>query len=56
MVAQAIPARANMAFMSMVGLSALRKAATVKAVVSMTTPARMVFFRPALEAMKPTGR
>ena len=56
MVAQAIPARANMAFISMVGLSALRKAATVKAVVSMTTPARMVFFRPALEAMKPTGR
>ena len=29
---------------------------TVKAVVSMTTPARMVFFRPTLEAMKPTGR
>ena len=49
-------ARANMAFMSMVGLSALMKEAVVKAAVSMTTPARMVFFRPTLEAMKPTGR
>ena len=56
MVAHAIPARANMAFMSMVGLSALMKEAVGKAAVSMTTPARMVFFRPTLEAMKPTGR
>jgi len=31
-----------MAFMSMVGLSALMKEAVVKAAVSMTTPARMI--------------
>ena len=56
MVAQPMPASANMAFISMVGLSAFRKAATVKAPVSITTPARMVFLRPTLLAMKPTGR
>ena len=56
MVAQAMPARANMAFMSMEGLLSRRKAATPKATVSMMTPARMVFFRPTLEAIIPTGR
>ena len=56
MVAQAMPARANMAFISMVGLSAVRKPATPKATVSITTPARMVFFRPSFPARKPTGR
>ena len=51
-----MPARANIAFMSMVGLLALRKLATVKAAVSIRTPARIVFLRPTFEAMKPTGR
>ena len=39
MVAQAMPARANMTFISRVGLSARRKLATPKATVSMMTPA-----------------
>ena len=56
MVAQAIPARANMAFMSIAGLLSRRKAATPKAVASMIMPAQMVFFRPTLEAIMPTGR
>ena len=45
-----------MAFMSRAGLSSRRKAATVKDVASMTTPARMVFLRPTFEATAPTGR
>ena len=44
MVAQAMPARANIAFISMEGLLSRRKAATPKAAASMMTPARMVFF------------
>ena len=56
MVAQAIPARANITFISMVGLSASMNDAVPKATVSMTTPARIVFLRPTLEAIKPTGR
>ena len=55
-VAHAMPARANMAFMSIAGLLSRRKAATPKAVASMITPAQMVFFRPTLEAIMPTGR
>ena len=56
MVAQAMPARANMAFMSMAGLLSRRNAATPKDTASMMTPTRMVFFRPTLEAIIPTGR
>ena len=56
MVAQAMPARANMAFISAAGLSAVRNPATPKATVSITTPASMVFFRPIFPAIKPTGR
>ena len=56
MVAQPIPARQNIAFMSIVGLSALRKAATPNAMASITTPPRMVFLRPILDATMPTGR
>ena len=58
MVAQAMPARANMAFMSSAaGLSVPSGTpATPKATVSITTPASMVFFRPIFPAMKPTGR
>ena len=55
-VAQAMPARANMQFISSGLLPARRKDAVPKAMVSITTPARMVFLRPALEAMMPTGR
>ena len=56
MVAQPMPARQNMAFMSIVGLSALRKAATPNSTASITTPPRMVFLRPILDATMPTGR
>ena len=56
MVAQAMPARANIAFISTEGLLSRRKAATPKAAASMMTPARIVFFLPTLEAIIPTGR
>ena len=56
MVAQAMPASANMQFIRMVGLSALIKDAVPKAAVSIMTPAIMVFFRPTFEAIMPTGR
>ena len=56
MVAQAIPARANMMYISHAGLLARIKAATVKATANMVTPARMVFFLPTLDAIIPAGR
>ena len=56
MVAQAMPARANMTFIAIGLLSARRKLAIRKEAVSITTPARMVFLRPTLLAMIPTGR
>ena len=56
MVAQPIPARQNIAFMSIVGLSELRNAATPNAMASITTPPKMVFLRPILDATMPTGR
>ena len=55
-VAHAIPARAKMQFIISVELSARMKMPAVNAVVSMMTPAIMVFFLPILEAMIPTGR
>ena len=48
--------RQNIAFMSIVGLSELRNAATPNAMASITTPPRMVFLRPILDATMPTGR
>ena len=56
MVAHATPARMNIAVISQEGLDAVMKQPTKNAVKSMTIPARMVFFRPILEATMPTGR
>ena len=51
MVAQAMPARANMAFISMVGLSACRKPATPKATVSITNKNLVDPIRAAMEGV-----
>ena len=56
MVAQPMPARTNIAFISQLGLLSRRKPAVRKAAVSITTPARMVFLRPNFDEMMPTGR
>ena len=45
-----------MQFITIGLLSARRKEAAPKAMVSITTPARMVFLRPTFEAIMPTGR
>ena len=56
MVAHATPARANRMFIASVGLEERINAAQPKEAASSTTPARMVFLRPILEARVPAGR
>ena len=55
MEAQPIPARANTGYMITAGVSGETSVPTAKAVASMRTPARMVFFLPSLEEIIPTG-
>ena len=56
MVAQPIPHRTNRIFIAIVGLSADMNPAIPKAAPSRTTPARIVFLRPILDATIPAGK